>query len=108
MVYPAGLRNVLGVGSTTPPIRRLEARSATTVTRWWRSVRPGGGVITTYPGGRCAGAWGTSFSTALVSGAAALLVQKNPDLDQDDAEISIGRAADRMRFAGMGRGRLNT
>ena len=47
---------------------------------------PGAGVITTYPGGKYAGAWGTSFSTALVSGAAALLLQKNPDLDQQAAD----------------------
>src|SRR2546426_7846581 len=32
---------------------------------------PGEGIITTYPGGHYAAAWGTSFSTAFVSGGAA-------------------------------------
>ncbi len=106
LVYPAALRNVLGVGSTNsadPP-----ARSA--FSNYGESLvglgAPGAGVITTYPGGKYAGAWGTSFSTALVSGAAALLLQKDPTLDQQTASDFLGRA-DRMRYAGMGRGRLN-
>lgn len=106
MVYPAALRNVLGVGSTTATNPAIRSSFSNYGDALVRVGAPGGGVITTYPGGKYAGAWGTSFSTALVSGAAALLLQKNPALDQPTADNFIGKA-DRMIFDGMGRGRLN-
>jgi hypothetical protein len=105
LVYPGALRNVLGVGSTT---------SANPPTRSWFSNfgdalvslgAPGEGVITTYPGGGYAGAWGTSFSAPLTAGAAALLLQVDPTMDQAKADSLLGKA-DRMD-AGMGKGRLN-
>jgi subtilisin family serine protease len=37
---------------------------------------PGEGLITTYPGNHYAQAWGTSFSAALVSGTASVLLQQ--------------------------------
>src|SRR5205807_503495 len=73
-VYPAAFDNVLGVGSTS----NLDARS--TFSNFGDDVQlaaPGEGIITTYPGGHYAAAWGTSFSTAFVSGGAALLLQMN-------------------------------
>src|SRR6267378_3579061 len=72
-VYPAAFDDVLGVGSTS----NLDARS--TFSNFGdddvKLAAPGEGIITTYPGGHYAAAWGTSFSTAFVSGGAALLLQ---------------------------------
>src|SRR5437660_9637701 len=62
-VYPAAFDNVLGVGSTS----NLDARS--TFSNFGDDVQlaaPGEGIITTYPGGHYAAAWGTSFSTESV------------------------------------------
>ncbi|MEO8660176.1 MAG: S8 family serine peptidase, partial [Bryobacteraceae bacterium] len=43
-----------------------------------RTSAPGEALITTYPGNNYAGVWGTSFSTALVSGAVAMALQIDP------------------------------
>ena len=80
VVYPAGLRSVAGIGSTnsTEPARRsLFSNYGSSLIE---AGAPGEGVITTYPGGHYVGAWGTSFSTGLVSGAVALLLQRDPAL----------------------------
>lgn len=106
LVYPGALRNVVGVGSTTttnPPARSSFSNYGNSLVSM---AAPGEAIITTYPGGRYAGAWGTSFSTPLVAGAAALLLQVDPTLDQARADSLLGRA-DVMHLAGMGRGRLN-
>ena len=50
-----------------------------------RIAAPGEALLTTYPGGHYAGVWGTSFSAALVAGAAALLGQKDPRLTYGSA-----------------------
>src|SRR5437879_3471995 len=68
LVYPAAFDNVLGVGSTS----NLDARSA--FSNFGdddvKLAAPGEGIITTYPGGHYADAWGTSCSTPFVSGGA--------------------------------------
>ena len=105
LVYPGALRNVLGVGSTTtadPPTRSAFSNYGDALVSLGA---PGEGVITTYPGGGYAGAWGTSFSAPLTAGAVALLLQVDPTLDQAKADSLLGNA-DRME-AGMGKGRLN-
>ena len=71
-VYPAALKGVIDVASTgnndvpstfsnygAPPV--------------WMSA-PGEGIMTTYPFGTYAAGWGTSFSTPMVSGTAALMI----------------------------------
>ena len=106
IVYPAGQRNVVAVGSTntaSPPARSSFSNYGDALV----SVgAPGAGVITTYPGGHYAGAWGTSFSTPLTAGAAALLLQLDPTATYDKAATLLGRA-EAMTPAGMGQGRLN-
>src|SRR5688572_28577999 len=91
VVFPAALRNVLGVASTTIADQRAA------FTNYGDSLvelaAPGESLITTYPGGRYAAAWGTSFSTALISGGAALLAQVKPGITHDDASDQLEQGA---------------
>jgi subtilisin family serine protease len=105
LVYPAALRNVLSVASTTSGTPAIRSTFSNYGAALVSLGAPGEGVITSYPGGNYAGAWGTSFSAPLAAGAAALLLQADPSLDQAKAEIALG-SADRID-AGTGRGRLN-
>lgn len=72
MVYPAGYEStVLGIGSASLADRR------SAFSNYGKSsvqmAAPGEALLTTYPGNNYAVVWGTSFSTALVSGAGAVL-----------------------------------
>jgi len=71
-VYPAALKGVIDVASTgnTDLPSTFSNYGAPPV---WLAA-PGEGVMTTYPFSTYAAGWGTSFSTPLVSGTAALLV----------------------------------
>src|SRR5712692_329266 len=104
-VYPAAFDDVLGVGSTS----NLDARS--TFSNFGDDVQlaaPGEGIITTYPGGHYAAAWGTSFSTAFVSGGAALLLQMNMRTNQEAAADALeGNAKQLPDRLGLGEGRID-
>ncbi|MGO9271617.1 MAG: S8 family peptidase [Terriglobia bacterium] len=65
-VYPASMGNVFGVGSVsaTGTLSTFSNYGPDLLTL----VAPGEGLITTYPGAQWAAVWGTSFSSALVSG----------------------------------------
>ncbi len=76
LVYPAGFSKVVGVGSTDSNDRRSRFSNYGTASA--RTSAPGEALITTYPGGHYAGVWGTSFSTALVTGASSLFMGLNP------------------------------
>ncbi|HWQ52482.1 MAG TPA: S8 family serine peptidase [Bryobacteraceae bacterium] len=102
MVYPAGWHNVDGVGSTNNSDERsgfsnygddLVALAA-----------PGEALITPYPGKNYAAASGTSFSTALVSGAAALLVEIDGRTNQAQAEAALSQA---VPVPQLGAGRID-
>ncbi len=71
LTYPAALGNVIGVASTD----NQDQLSAFSNYGFGLATlaAPGEGVITLFPGGLYAAAWGTSFSAALVSGTVALL-----------------------------------
>ncbi len=79
IVYPAGQRNVVAVGSTNASSPAARSSFSNYGDALVSIGAPGAGIITTFPGGHYAGAWGTSFSTPLAAGAAALLVQIDPN-----------------------------
>lgn len=99
MVYPAGLHAVIGVGATNDnDIRENFSNYGPVVT-----LAAPDGVITTYPGGRWALAYGTSLSAPEVAGGIALLYQMNPDLDWSTATTGITQSAPVGQQLGAGR-----
>ncbi|MFQ5789145.1 MAG: S8 family serine peptidase [Acidobacteriota bacterium] len=103
LVYPASFANILGVGATTLTDERSE------ISNFGEDVvslaAPGEEVISTYPGGRYAAGFGTSFSAALVAGAAALLLDVDGETDQYLAAKALSHA--RRLSEEMGYGRLD-
>jgi hypothetical protein len=101
LVFPSAFRTVIGVGSTT----NADVRS--TFSNFGDGLvalaAPGNALITTFPGGRYAAAWGTSFSAALVSGAAALLEQIVPGIEPNNAQEILSRAVRVGQDLGQGR-----
>jgi subtilisin family serine protease len=102
--YPAGIRGVIGVGSTDANDQRSVfsnySDSAVDVSA------PGEALITTYPGNHYAGVWGTSFSAALVSGAAALLGQIRPGMEPNEISWML-RHGHPLSIPDMGSARLD-
>jgi subtilisin family serine protease len=104
LTYPAGYRQVIGMGSTN----NVDLRSS--FSNYGDAVvslaAPGEGVITFYPGNNYAAAWGTSFSTPLAAGAAALLVQMNGNINAAQALQALSRTAVPIG-QGLGAGRAD-
>jgi len=76
LVYPAALPDVIGVASTNNQDQVSTFSNYGQPLVW--VAAPGEGVITTYPFATWAAAWGTSFSTPLTSGLAAVLTSMAP------------------------------
>ncbi len=91
IVFPAALKTAIGVASTN----NLDVRS--TFSNYGPSLvnlaAPGEALFTTYPGNHYAGVWGTSFSTPLVAGGAALLLQVSPTISPDKIAGSFSKGA---------------
>jgi subtilisin family serine protease len=90
-VYPAALNgNVIGIASTT----NWDARSS--FSNYGNSdvwiAAPGEYIISTFPGGTYASASGTSFSSPLVAGTAALLLSAQASLNQAAAASALSHA----------------
>jgi len=83
-VYPASYGTVMGVASTTDSDTLSSFSNYGTSVAW--IAAPGEAIVSTYPMGTYAAAWGTSFSTPFASGAAAMLAET--------ASISNTQAAD--------------
>jgi subtilisin family serine protease len=90
LVYPAALSSVISVASTSNGDRRslFSNHGSELVTL----AAPGEGIITPYPGGTYAGAYGTSFAAPLVAGAAALVHEMNPSATPDQVRSAIVNA----------------
>ena len=101
LVYPAALKNVMGVASTS----YLDTRS--TFSNYGADLvwvaAPGEWIVTTYPYGTYAASSGTSFSAPFVSGGAALLLGLNADISPLDAARAIAHARPLTRDLGNGR-----
>jgi subtilisin family serine protease len=104
MVYPAGLLNVMGVASTNAQDQRSVFSNYGDQIVWLAA--PGEAVVTTYPFGTYAAAWGTSFSSPMVAGTAALIQQAIPNTSQQQAQLDLAQAQLLLSF-GMGNGRLD-
>ena len=100
-VYPAAYRNVIAVASSD----NLDRRSL--FSNWGDAdvtlAAPGETLTTTFPGGHFAAASGTSFSTALVSGAVALMLSNNPLLTPQRAMENLSHGAKVTPRMGYGR-----
>jgi subtilisin family serine protease len=119
MVYPAGLRGVMGVASTNNQDQRSSFSNYGNQVVW--VAAPGEGVVTAYPFGLYAAGWGTSFSSPMVAGAASLIFnmqqgggnqQGNGGNQQGNGGNGPNQAAwaiAHAQFVGlnMGNGRLN-
>ena len=102
VIYPAGYSQVMGIGSTNnKDVRSSFSNYGSVVT----IAAPGEGMISTYPFNHYAAGWGTSFSTPLVSGAAALLVDINSNITEAQAQQALSQAVPIGQ--GMGVGRLD-
>jgi thermitase len=101
--YPAAYSNVLGVAST----RNDDTRSSFSSYGSGNVAlaAPGEAIISTYPFGTFGAAWGTSFSTPFVSGAAALLVGIQPSATP--AQITSALSHAKPIGTSMGSGRLD-
>jgi subtilisin family serine protease len=102
LVYPASYNGVQGIGSTTNnDLRSTFSNFGSGVVTF---AAPGEGVITTYPGGNYAAGWGTSFSTPMVAGAAALVLQARPASKPGDITNALSKT---KQINDMGYGRID-
>ena len=102
-VFPAALPNVIGVASVGAQNQRSAFSNFGTplVT----VAAPGEGIVTTYPGGGYAAAWGTSYSAPFVAGAVAMIANRNPNVTPSEAKAAVRRAT--PLTPDMGAGLLN-
>jgi len=101
LMYPAAYDNVMGVASTADDDARSSFSNYGATLVW--VAAPGEGIITTYPWGTFAGAWGTSFSAPMVSGAAALLVGLESTATYGQVSSAVAEAQPLTPDLGYGR-----
>jgi subtilisin family serine protease len=103
-VYPAAISGyVMGVASTTDWDSRSSFSNYGTADVW--IAAPGEYVISTFPGGSYAAASGTSFSSPLVAGTAALMLSAKSGLNQSQAASALSHA--RLLTPDLNHGRLD-
>jgi len=90
VVYPAGLPQVMGVASTNDLDQRSSFSNYGDQVVW--VAAPGENVMTTYPFGTYSVTSGTSFTSPMVAGTAALLLNVQPNLTPAAAAEAIADA----------------
>jgi subtilisin family serine protease len=104
IVYPAALQSdVMGTASTSDLDQRSTFSNYGNAIVW--VAAPGEAVISTYPFGTYGAAWGTSFSSPFVAGAAALLLEQQPGTTESQAAAAVAHAV--PVGPDMGNGRLD-
>lgn len=101
LMYPAAYDNVMGVASTADDDTRSSFSNYGSNLVW--VAAPGEGVVTTFPFGTFAGAWGTSFSAPMVSGAASLLVGLKSSATYGEVSSAVAEAQPLTPDLGYGR-----
>lgn len=89
-VYPAGLSTVVGVASTTDYDTLSDFSNFGPEAAW--IAAPGEAIVTTYPMNHWAAAWGTSFSTPLAAGTAAVLAEVSGKINNKQLHDAEGQA----------------
>ena len=103
-VYPAAISGyVMGIASTTDWDARSSFSNYGSADVW--IAAPGEYVISTFPGGSYAAASGTSFSSPLVAGTAALLLNAKTGLNQSQAASALAHG--RTLTPDLNHGRLD-
>jgi len=102
-VYPAALSNVIGVASSTDWDTLSYFSNYGPSVAW--IAAPGEAIVSTYPFGSYAAAWGTSFSTPFAAGTAALLIELNNRITPAQAADAQGHAVAFSKE--VSKGRLN-
>jgi hypothetical protein len=101
-VYPAEWRNyVMGVASTSDVDTRSSFSNYGNAIVW--VAAPGETIVTTYPFDTYAAGWGTSFSAPFVSGASALLLNKQANTNESQAARAVAHAVPVGPDVGHGR-----
>ena len=103
VVYPAGLPDVMGVASTNDYDQRSSFSNYGDQVVW--VAAPGENIVTTYPFGTYSVTSGTSFTSPMVAGTAALLLNLEPGLNQSSAANAIANA--HWIGPNMGKGELD-
>jgi subtilisin family serine protease len=104
-VYPGALPNVVNVASTSN--QDVQSTFTNYGTPPVFMAAPGEGIMTLYPWGTYAAGWGTSFSTPMVAGTAALMLGQNGRCTP--AKVASGLQHDAIIFnPQLGWGRLDT
>lgn len=103
VVYPAGLQNVMGVASTNDLDQRSSFSNYGDQVVW--VAGPGENVVTTYPFGTYSVTSGTSFTSPMVAGTVALLINHQSKMNQSVAATAVSNAT--WIGPNMGYGELN-
>ncbi|HLW82093.1 MAG TPA: S8 family serine peptidase [Candidatus Acidoferrales bacterium] len=90
VVYPAGMKNVMGVASMNDFDQRSSFSNYGNQVVW--VAAPGENVMTTYPFGSYSVTSGTSFTSPMVAGTVALLINRQPKMNQSTASQAISHA----------------